>query len=485
MNRELLELWPDDQAVAACMKTDAEAASEAVFMAVHQPVLFERRRIGGEGTLTPCGERQFLEAFLERTLSEGRVIAPLVGSSGTGKSHIVRWLAAKLDHLPDKDSRVVIRIPKGTSLKGVLDILLQKLVEPEYEPFRLKLRTAHEQLDPEKAAGLLCEMLALTLADKVAAARNTLLNSPMDRGAREVVDYGKPEVLQTLLRNQSLRERHFVGNPAKTHAPIRRLVEQLTHSRDSNDEDDRKHIFMPEDLDFSSVDISDVGQAVKTAIMQLARPERRAAACKVLNDALDDAKQSLLGIDPTVTDLFDAVRLKLLEQGKELVLLIEDFVVLSGIQKQILQVVIKEAFRDGHQVLCTMRTVLAYTSGYLDTATVLTRAGIEYVIPDMLSSEEEIFDKIERLVGAYLNAARIGQSRLQEHYDRESLSTRKQRNWVPTLNPASTTQLKRPLTVSTPRRMVILFFRSIAQPFVNWAEMDHNRPGNLSTTPAL
>lgn len=431
MKSELLELWPDDQAVAACMKTDAEAASEAVSMAVHQPVMFERRRIGGEGSLSPCDETQFLEAFLEPNLSDGRVIAPLVGRSGTGKSHIIRWIAATLNHLPGADLRVVIRIPKGTSLKGVLDILLERLTEPEYEPFRAKLRTANDQLDPERSAGLLCEMLAQTLAEKVTNARSKLLGNPTDQSAREVVDYGKADVLQTLLVNKGLRDRHFVREPSHPTAPIRRLVEQLSRSKGAEDEEDKQYIFVPEDLDFSGVDTSDLGQSVKTAIAQLGRPERKAAACRVLNDALDGAKQSLLGIDPTVTELFDAVRKKLLEQGKELILLIEDFVVFSGIQKQILQVVIKEGIRDGKQVLCTIRTVLAYTSGYLDTATVLTRAGIEYVIPDMLSSEEEIFDKIENLVGAYLNAARLGQRRLEEVYSRESLDTRAEQNWVP------------------------------------------------------
>lgn len=431
MNSELLELWPDDHAVAACMKTDAEAASEAVSMAVHQPVMFERRRIGGEGSLSPCDETQFLEAFLEPNLSDGRVIAPLIGRSGTGKSHIIRWIAATLNQLPGADLRVVIRIPKGTSLKGVLSILLESLTEPEYEPFRAKLKTANDQLDPERSAGLLCEMLAQTLAENVSGARARLVSNPMNQSARETVDYGKSDVLQTLLVNKGLRDRHFVREPLHAAAPIRRLVEQLSRSKGAEDEEDKQYIFVSEDLDFNGVDTSDLGQSVKTAIAQLGRPERKAAACRVLNDALDGAKQSLLGIDPTVTELFDAVRKKLLEQGKELILLIEDFVVFSGIQKQILQVVIKEGIRDGKQVLCTMRTVLAYTSGYLDTATVLTRAGIEYIIPDMLSSEEEIFDKIENLVGAYLNAARLGQRRLEEVYSREALDTRAQQNWVP------------------------------------------------------
>ena len=99
----------------------------------------------------------------------------------------------------------------------------------------------------------------------------------------------------------------------------------------------------------------------------------------------------------------------MLKEQRELVLLVEDFAVLSGLQKQLLQVVIKEAFRDGRQVLCTMRTALAYTTGYMTTATVLTRAHVEYLIPDEPGTEEEILRRIERLVGAYLNAARFGQ----------------------------------------------------------------------------
>ncbi len=445
MIRELLSYWPHPEQVAACIKTDAESASEAVFLSVHQPVVFARKEIGGQAnSLPPCDEHEFLRAFLEPTLSDGRVIAPLVGSTGSGKSHIVRWIAASLRRLPNADRRVIIRIPKGTSLKGVLGLLLKELKEPEYEPFRIKLKTAQEQLDPEQSAGLLCEMLAQTLIEKSESARSLLLTDPRNKGARDSADYGKSSILPTLLRNNELRERHFVRESGNSSAPIRRLVEQLTVSRDSDQEDDRKHLFVPEDLNFEGMKTDDLGLEQKSAIAQLSREDRRNTATKVLNQALDEAKQKLLGIDPTVTDLFDAVRTKLLEQDKELILLVEDFVVLSGIQKQLLQVIIKEAFRDGKQVLCTMRTVLAYTTGYLDTATVLTRAGLEYLIPDTPGTEVEILARIERLVGAYLNAARNGQERLEEAYN-EALKQRPAKaNWIPSFeapmdNPARIT----------------------------------------------
>ena len=356
-----------------------------------------------------------------------------MGTTGSGKSHIVRWISASLNRLPDADRRVIIRIPKGTSLKGAIGLLLEKLDEPEYEPFRLKLLSAQEQLDPRAVRwSPLRNAGTNTLIEKSDAARSLLVTDPANKLARESADYGRSAMLPTTpARNNELRDRHFVREPGNNLAPIRRLVEQLTVSRDSSEEDDRKHLFVPEDLNFEGVKTDDLGLEQKTAIAQLSRQERRVTATKVLNHALDEAKQKILGIDPTVTDLFDAVRSKLLEQDKELILLVEDFVVLSGIQKQLLQVIIKEAFRDGKQVMCTMRTVLAYTTGYLDTATVLTRAGLEYEIPDNPGNEIEILARIEKLVGAYLNAARNGQARLEEAYKEATEQKASRRGWVP------------------------------------------------------
>jgi hypothetical protein len=310
---------------------------------------------------------------------------------------------------------VVIRIPKGTSLKGVLTILLNHLPGTEYEPYRQELLRAQNELDPDEAAGLLCEMLAHTLGEMYQDAHQRLLETPSDPSAQMLAAYCSPNVLPSLLRNQHLRDSHFVrtgGAPGVA----RRLVEQLTESRSAGDEDDRQHQFTSSDLEFSYADRSQLGPGEARAVNQLDREERRREAVRILNLALDGAKQKLLRLDPTVSDLFGAVRAQLFIESKELVLLVEDFAVLSGIQKQLLQVIIKEAFRDGKQVLCTMRTVLAYTTGYMDTATVLTRANVEYRIPDEPGTEEEIFARIERLVGAYLNAARMGQRSIERAY---------------------------------------------------------------------
>lgn len=430
LQEELLEYWPPREQVAACVKSDAESANEAVALAVHQRMRFERRVIGAASRALPeCDEHELLEAFLAPDLADGRVIIPISGKSGTGKSHVIRWLDSQIRHMPGHNRRVVIRIPKGTSLKGVLGILLGALRGPNFEQYRQELLRAQEELDPKQAAGLLCETLAHTLEETWVHAKEQLMANPGDPEAREREAYCRTDMLPALLRNQFLRDHHFVGVGEGGTGVAKRLVEQLTEGRTTVDEDDRQHLFTSADLMFSLVDRDQLGRAEQRAISQLDREDRREVAARILNGALDGAKQRILRIDPTVSDLFNAVREQLLKEGKELVLLVEDFVVLSGIQKQVLQVIIKEAFRDGRQVLCTMRTAIAYTTGYMNADTVLTRANVEYRLPDEPGTEEEIFLRIEELVGAYLNAARVGQQSLERAF--EAHHSQPSEDWIP------------------------------------------------------
>lgn len=432
LRTELLRYWPDEAEILACLKTEAEAASEAVALAVHQPMRFEREQVGQRlGTESvPCGEADLLKAILTKDVPEGRVILPIVGSAGVGKSHAVRWLHAQLKRMADSASRIVIRIPKGTSLKGVLGILLKEVEGEAYDKYRQELLRAQQELNPREAAGLLCEMLAYTLEEMGARADDELLARPNNKAALERRAFCRPEMLPGLLRSQVLRDQHFVHRPDGMPGVITRLVAQLTEERRAEDEDDRQHVFEDRDLQFAeTLDARLLGRAEATAVSQLERDERRRVAIGILNTALDEAKQKLLRIDPTVSDLFDAVRAQLLKEGKELVLLVEDFAVLSGLQGQLLQVAIKEAVREGKQVLCTMRTALAYTTGYPVPETVLTRARFVYRIPDEPGDESGIVGRIERLVGSYLNAARLGQEALEKAY-----ATRKESSderWLP------------------------------------------------------
>ena len=145
-------------------------------------------------------------------------------------------------------------------------------------------------------------------------------------------------------------------------------------------------------------------------------------AAKVLNEVVDEAIQRVFQLDKatggvTLDSIILRVRELLLEQGRELVLLVEDFAALSGIQQVLLNVCIQEAERDGRQVRSRMRTALALTDGYLvGRDTIATRAKHEWVIQPGTDSDDVLARTVE-LTGAYLNAARWGEKALKRQYD--------------------------------------------------------------------
>lgn len=73
-----------------CIRTEAEELAEYTLLAVHQPVNLLRRDKDGNN-LGYAKEEDLLNHFLETP----RPI-PVVGKAGVGKSHIIRWLDAKL-----------------------------------------------------------------------------------------------------------------------------------------------------------------------------------------------------------------------------------------------------------------------------------------------------------------------------------------------------------------------------------------------------
>jgi hypothetical protein len=96
--------------------------------------------------VTPSTEKDLLEVFITDNVPGGALLMPITGPSGVGKSHIIRWLDAQLQRLPERDSFHIIRIPKSASLRtGVERILAPLADDPRYAKpkFLLRLDACH------------------------------------------------------------------------------------------------------------------------------------------------------------------------------------------------------------------------------------------------------------------------------------------------------------------------------------------------------
>lgn len=431
MNEGLLTIWPSEDNVAACVKHEAETVDEAVFLAVHQPMTFRRLDVGsGQAEGDQRSEQDLLAEFMAERLPEGRIIVPIVGSSGVGKSHVIRWIDAQLRRRPDRNRRHIIRIPKGMSLKGVLTLLLKGLDGPAYDRFKGALLGAREQLEPKLAARHLLLNLRHRLEQEAEAAALRIREGRPQPDDKRMRDYGDPQALPMLLGDSALEAEHWLHHGDGNSGVIAQMAEHVTE-RSVGEVDGRKHEFTRDDLVLPDALVESLNrnsQRFYRGLLGTARDDRLGVAVSVLNRVLDAAKQDLLQLGESLTDLFRDVRAQLHKDGQELVLLVEDFAVLSGMQGALLQVMITEAYRDGDQVLCTMRSALAYTEGYANVPeTVLTRARSRWLIEDVPGDNARIIDRVTRLVGAYLNAARLGQQTLRNAYrDAEEGS-----GWIP------------------------------------------------------
>lgn len=410
--------WPLASQVNACIKNEAETADVAVLLAVHQPSSLTTIDVG-TGTLTVVSERDLLDAFLTDNVPGGTLLFPITGASGAGKSHIIRWLDAQLQRSPKRDKLHIIRIPKSASLRTVVELILDPLKDnARYKSASEDLKRAVAEVDVATAAVTFRAHLENALAEIRKKLEAEAQQHPERTDLRPKIGHARD--LPKLFSDPAVSQ-HFVDNV------LSRVVSRALRGRTEDDEgaEDQTQ-FTPADLVLpASVNLGDasfpVRQYYKTIVAN-ADPARVGIAIDLLNQAIDPAignvfqlQQSTGGV--TLQDIILAVRKTLLDEGKDLVLLVEDFAALSGIQDVLLKVCIQEGERDGKTVRATMRTAIALTDGVLSfRETIYTRAQREWVVGGRDLSDEEIRASAVELVGAYLNGARWGEDALRRKF---------------------------------------------------------------------
>jgi len=423
----LLRFWPTEADCLQCITPEAENPSDAVFLAVHQEMRFIRRSFNTSQSEKRT-QSQLLKEFL-RDEPSGRVILPILGESGIGKSHLVRWLKIQLRQREDRDKRHVILIPKSSSLKSVLGRILDGLEGARYAEIRAQLKAAREQMDDIGAKQRIrAELLT-------AIERNHAIASERKQKVRETggelskldqlwIGHGDPRALPSLLKDPATEVLFMQGTPSRA-GIISELSRHLT--KDTSETNSPRRQFENADFLIPNELASVIKEAGPIAGKYLEKLQRTTStklleeAVALFNGIVDDAIAPLATpADTSLSELFYEVRRQLLADGRELVLLVEDFAVLAGVQRALLDAMLREGQAGGKSEACTIRTALAVTDGYFFSAnleTVQTRAVHGWWIESGEGeSEDSIKNQIGNFVAAYVNAARIGATRLETHY---------------------------------------------------------------------
>lgn len=396
--------WTSEN-VTATIPTEAATPSDAVLLATHAPLRIRRQSSSTDtGASQVLSEAEVLEEFLNGETNNGVRVATVLGESGAGKSHLVRWINAKI---PRKQGRHVIYLPKTeTSLKDVVEALLIDQHAPELDEIRRRVSSLGSGITPD-------EMEHKILAELAEALRTAEPDNAYGRAL--VGDNGlRLFFIDPLFEAHLLRPKSF----------IKRRAEHALRGRDA-DEPDVPLEFTAEELPLDIVDNANLGEAAlatqKLFRRLVASAPMQAEAVRLLNEHLDVAVTKAASLN--VGDIgraFQQIRKTLV--GQEIVLLIEDVALIQGVRRDLLDAIVEVGIVQGSEKYAAVRTMLAVTPSYYREQlpeTFRRRAEasspIYQVDVDLRlgGGDKEQEDLLVDFVGRYLNAARVGKDALE------------------------------------------------------------------------
>ena len=397
--------------------------ADAVFLAAHTSL--EIRHTKGVHVDTETPEQEVLHSLTAAfgLPSENTIIA-VTGASGSGKSHLVRWLRA---HLSDTDERYhLIYVPRElATLRDLIGRILDGLPPSEESTaVREELEKAVSRKSPDQLAEELLDRLRSVITFELSNAPDaeearflTVLLGPRASDGTHRRENGLGDLLlMRALRNQLLRP----------NGGIRRIVDSLRGQRSGRDEELPK--FAPEDLALRPQDVQNQVEANLRNVWRVVQ-DTPDAACAILNLGLPRAVAEVLGMRPSGANLgevFRKARAQLHEEGKDLVLLFEDLAQFGLFDGELFdQFVLQPG-----ATLAPVRAVFAITDGKF-------RENVPDTVRTRLAHHFEIVDfdaagaPLAMLLGRYLNVARVGRKRLVTAWSAANPEERESGRWVP------------------------------------------------------
>jgi len=409
--------WDLDR-VRRVMNVEATQTPDHIFLATHHSISMYRQELIEAPSRIPYSEEQFQKDFLAE---KDFAFVPVLGSSGTGKSHLIRWLAA---NIKSTDKRRVLLIPKiGTNLKDIISLILEGMEGASFDEYRKRLNRATSTLTEAQAREQLLNQLAAAVGP----------NGQRDRSQLSEREDYLVDTVDSLLYDPFFRK-HWL----KDGGIIHKLVVHILGHRDTVEIVEERRQFSLDDLPLNVLDLQKAGKPAQDFYSFLiADEDTQKATVDWLNRHLDEAIAQVLSLGrEDLQRLIREVRETLVEQGIELILLIEDFAKLQGIDREVLEAVLARPQQPGRKQLCPIRTALACTTGYFQSLidTVRTRVTFSVNLDIGTVGEQSLITQgdIQKFVARYLNAVRLEDKtirnwanfiRTEEDSERESLTS--------------------------------------------------------------
>ncbi|MBY3101167.1 hypothetical protein HFO69_26225 [Rhizobium laguerreae] len=431
MNIPMKACWRAEE-VAGIVANEALEHHEAIFLATHSAIKGFDISGSHQGEIRSADESAVLETLSAPTRKHAFCVVQ--GEPGSGKSHLIRWLALKWPE--DRDVTLLIQRADG-SLEGALEQLKARL-PAEFKPLFERLGRRQRATDEGRAKNFLSNLAnALDpkyydppLEDVDWCAANlpgelidnlTVKNEWTGPGRILRLLDGKGETEGSERNSQSavfnLYDISALADAARSvrNSGVRPGAERLAAK--IRDEADTIEAYRQEGWD----DPEELLKAIGTKVPFSAK------LLEALNRRRNDAVQHLLGVSAEgLKDLFREVRTVLAQRRQRLVLLLEDITSWEGIDNSLIDVLVTNADTravDGESDLCPLISVVGITPAYYADLPANYRGRITHELNLGLSKREGELQDVAALreeearlefAARYLSAARAGADTLAQ-----------------------------------------------------------------------
>lgn len=393
MNSEIAK-----QRLSEVVRIDTITSSYGDFMATHVP--FKQIQLQKEYDASSTSSKTYTEEQIYKKIvlnpkNEHQFVL-VVGSSGAGKSHLIRWFDAKIEKQKPESEVVLFVRRSDNTLKGTIKQLLEK---PEVESIQNKdlydrLVNATSTISESKLKNAIYHQFIVEIED--------------DNG--EDIDYinnADRKRIAPLLNNELFKNRMMADA-----GPIERIYSKVAENSTADTRDVVAE-FTPEDfhIDIAFCDKVQYDGGDKKAVRLLEKlymePEVADSVAKYLNSKVDTVIQSCAGLEPgDFEQVFKEIRKELKKKGKSLTLLIEDITAFTGVNEALLNVLTTWHTGDYEQEgMCRISSIIGTTSEYYKSN---FRDNYKDRVTQFIVIPEDVFGANENdlceFVGRYLNA---------------------------------------------------------------------------------
>lgn len=355
MNSEIAK-----ERISYVARPDSITTSEGDFLATH--VAIKKLKILDKFDIAPTGGKSFSEEdiFKKYILNpeDRHQFIAIYGQSGTGKSHLIRWFAARYEQSKHKDEVLLFIRRSDNTLKGTIRQLLEK---PEVQGISNKeiyerLVKASVSVEENKLKDLIYHNFIIEI-DHDLDDHDIQLGNVMKR---KVVAFLNNEIVHDfLLRKKGPIERMYS-----------KIAEHSAVDRDTIAQFEIEDFLVSQDL-YESIQRAGGDRKAERLALELLSDEKGATTAKKIADYLNqfrnDVIQRCAGIEPgDFKQIFLDIRKELFRLDKKLTLFIEDVTSFTGVDTALLDALIEEhtGKRDGGS-LCRISSVVGTTNNYL------------------------------------------------------------------------------------------------------------------------